>query len=242
MSMHEGLALLVSRLKSHSPLNDNDIREFASVPLSVRRVVNGSLIVRRGDRSDSSFLLLDGFVVRRRDCIERRQIVGINIPGDLPDLQAMFLRASDHDIVAASECSVGVIPHAALSALIRSNDRIARALWRSTLLETAIARAWILNVGQRRAPARLAHLILETHERLRTIGLASGGSFRFPFTQEQLGEATGLTSVHVNRALRILRDSAAVTLKRGECHIAEKPLQDIADFDPAYLGSASSPD
>lgn len=239
--MHEGFELLVRRLKSHSPLNDADIGELAAIPMNVRRIANGSLIVRRGDRSDSSFLLLDGFVVRRRDCVERRQIVGINIPGELPDLQSLFLRVSDHDIIAASECVVCYIPHAALAGLIRNNERISRALWRSTLLDTAIARAWISNVGQRRAPARLAHLILETHHRLSAIGLASGGSFKFPFTQEQLGEATGLTSVHVNRALRILRDSAAVTLKRGECHIAEQPLREIADFDPAYLDPGGPP-
>lgn len=233
--MHEGFPLLVRRLKGHSPLNDTDAQELADLPVNIRRIANGSLIARRGDRSESCFVLLDGFVVRRRDCIERRQIVGINIPGDLPDLHGLFLRVSDHDIFAVSDCVIGLMPHAAFAALIRSNERIARALWRSTLLDTAIARAWIVNVGQRRAPARLAHLILETHERLKAIGHTAGGSFKFPFTQEQLGEITGLTSVHVNRALKVLRDSDAVSFKRGECHIAEKPLRAIADFDPSYL-------
>lgn len=235
MPMHEGLSLLARRLQKHSPLDDADIRDLANIPLNVRRIANGSHLVRRGDRSDTSFLLLDGFVVRRRDCLERRQIVGINIPGDLPDLQALFLRTSDHDVVAASDCTIGLIPHGALTSLLRSNENVSRAFWRSTLLETAIARAWILNVGQRRAPARLAHLVLETYARLKSIGLATESAFKFPFTQEQLGEATGLTSVHVNRALKVLRDNAALTLRRGECHIVEETLRQIADFDPAYL-------
>jgi hypothetical protein len=55
------------------------------------------------------------------------------------------------------------------------------------------------DVGQRDARSRIAHLLLEILTRLRLIDRVKDNSFRLPMTQTQLGEAVGLTSVHVNR-------------------------------------------
>jgi len=103
-------------------------------------------------------------------------------------------------------------------------------------LDAATFREWSVNVGQRAAHNRLAHLIVELRERLRLIGGVTGDAFAMPLTQEQLGEAMGMTSVHTNRILRQLRLDGVLELQRGMVKILnETRLQDLAQFDGRYL-------
>ena len=78
--------------------------------------------------------------------------------------------------------------------------------WRDTLIDSAILREWIVNVGQRPAPSRLAHTLVELRRRLASSGRAAGDTFEMPLTQEQISEALGITPVHANRIIRQLRD------------------------------------
>ena len=97
-------------------------------------------------------------------------------------------------------------------------------------------RDWIVNVGQRPAPSRLAHIIVELRERLKVIGQVSGARFEMPLTQEQIGEAMGITAVHVNRIVKQLRDDNVLELHRGSVTVIdEQKLLELADFDGLYL-------
>ena len=97
-------------------------------------------------------------------------------------------------------------------------------------------RDWIVNVGQRPAPSRLAHIIVELRERLKVIGQVSGARFEMPLTQEQIGEAMGITAVHVNRIVKQLRDDNVLELHRGSVTVIdEQKLLELADFDALYL-------
>jgi len=104
------------------------------------------------------------------------------------------------------------------------------------LIEASIFREWICNVGQRPAPNRLAHLVLELYTRLKLIGQTEGLTFRFPATQAVLGEAIGVTPVHANRVVQELRSQGILDLDRGLFTILnEEKLRALADFDPLYL-------
>ena len=97
-------------------------------------------------------------------------------------------------------------------------------------------RDWIVNVGQRPAPSRLAHIVVELRERLKVIGQVSGARFEMPLTQEQIGEAMGITPVHVNRIVKQLRDDNVLELHRGSVTVIdEQKLLELADFDALYL-------
>lgn len=112
---------------------------------------------------------------------------------------------------------------------------LARAMWWSTLVEESVLREWVVNVGARPAKERLAHLFCELFVRLRAIGLTDGHSFRLPLTQQELGETTGLSSVHVNRALQALRSEGLVALDKRELEILDAvALVDLASFDIDY--------
>jgi CRP-like cAMP-binding protein len=142
----------------------------------------------------------------------------------------------DHGIVALTDCSVARIGPDEIEQLTSENNRIVRAMWWSTLVDQAILREWVLNVGRRDAFERLGHLLCEMHFRMQRAGLAQDGELALPVTQTDLADATGLTAVHVNRTLQRLRRENLIEIGKGQLTILNVPaLQKAAGFDPAYL-------
>jgi CRP-like cAMP-binding protein len=78
--------------------------------------------------------------------------------------------------------------------------------------------------------------MLELRERLRIIGRQDGNNFEMPLTQEQIGEALGITAVHANRIIKQLRQEGIVELHRGRVTVLdERKFLELADFDGRYL-------
>jgi CRP-like cAMP-binding protein len=142
----------------------------------------------------------------------------------------------DHDLITLTECTLGFINHGALRDITRRSPNVAAAFWRDTLVDAAIFREWIVNIGQRAGTTRLAHIVMELRERLRVIGKVEGSSFVVPLTQEQLGEAMGVTSIHANRILKQLQNAGVLKFQRGRVTILdEAKFRDAADFERLYL-------
>jgi len=184
-----------------------------------------------------SGLLIEGFACRSKTTdAGKRQILSIHIPGDIPDLQSLHLHVMDHDVTTLSRATVGFIPHEALRALTRERPTVAEALWRETLIDAAVFREWIVNVGRRSAVVRLAHLLAEIGRRLQTMGLAPGDRFELPMTQLDIADALGLTPVHVNRVVQELRRAGLLELRKQSVFLPDVPrLKEVGDFDDLYL-------
>jgi CRP-like cAMP-binding protein len=100
----------------------------------------------------------------------------------------------------------------------------------------AVQREWTLNLGQRSAYERLAHLLIELYLRLEAVGRAHDGRCDFPLTQNDLADATGLTAVHVNRTLQELRHDGLIELDRKQLQILDlERMVDVSMFNPRYL-------
>jgi CRP-like cAMP-binding protein len=169
----------------------------------------------------------------------KRQIVRFAFPGDFLDLDG-YLGTMDYSVATLGMCTVGVIPHQALRDLSRDNPDVANAFWRHTLADTAVFREWVVNVGQRSAQARIAHLICEVFSRLQEIGLATeiGGNraFSWHVTQQDLADATGMSSVHVNRSLQQLRERGLIETSRDKVTILDWfGLKGLSGFKMDYL-------
>ena len=203
----------------------------------------GKTIVRSGETLTHSALLVEGLVGRYKDLSEgQRQIMEIHVPGDFLDLHGFLLKKLDHDVGALTPARIAWVPHAALSLITEQQPHLTRLLWLSTLMDASIQRERILSVGRRSARARIAHLICELYLRCEAVGLAAGMSYALPLTQVDLADATGLTSVHVNRMLRELREEGLVTFRGGRVTIHDwERLQTTADFDPIYLHAEHRP-
>jgi len=128
------------------------------------------------------------------------------------------------------------VPHARLRAMACTHPAIAMAFWRDGTVDASILAKWIGNIGRQDARARLAHLICEFGTRSELAGIGSRTSFALDATQEQLADALGLTSVHVNRTLQRLRSEGVVSTRGHAVDVLDwERLADIAEFDPTYL-------
>ena len=208
-----------------------------ALPILVREYGAERAVVSEGQRAVECCLIVRGFCARSKTTSEgRRQILSIHIPGEIPDLMSLHLHVMDHDLRTLTPCTLGFVHHEALRLLYRRQPNLADLCWRDTLIDAAMFREWIVNVGQRPAPARLAHVMVELRERLKLIGRVEGSSFEMPLTQEQVGEALGITAVHANRVIKQLRQDGIVDLHRGRVDVLDETrLLELAGFDGRYL-------
>lgn len=236
MSSDDIPAALVRRLRATSGVSDDEIRAIQALPFQVRDYPAERAVVSDGQRATECCLIIRGFCARSKTTSEgRRQILSIHIPGEIPDLMSLHLHVMDHDLSTLTACTLGFINHEALRLLHRRQPNLADIFWRDTLIDAAMFREWIVNVGQRPAPARLAHVVVELRERLKMIG-HEGASFEVPLTQEQIGEALGITAVHANRVIKQLRQDGIVDFRRGRVDVLDETrLMELAGFDDRYL-------
>lgn len=203
-------------------------------------------VIREGDRPRQVNLILDGWACRYKMLEDgRRQIMAFLLPGDMCDARMFVLRQMDHSIGVLSTARVAEISKERMLGLIEAHPGISRALWWDCLVEEAIQREWTTNLGQRDAFERLSHLLCELFIRLQAVGLTQGHSCELPVTQEELGDTTGMSTVHVNRTLAELRDAGLIVLKGKQLTIPDlDALRTAAMFNPNYLhldGDAREP-
>ena len=236
-SQEHPLTLLLRQLEAHTKLTAEDRELILGLPHRLRRLDAGSYLVREGDVPDHCCVLVTGYAFRHKVTGSgARQILSICIPGDAVDLQNMFLDISDHGVQLLTQSRVADIPRDALQDLVLANRRIGQAVIALTLIESSIFREWVVNVGRRDARARVAHVLCEFAVRLEQRDLTTDHGFELPLTQEQLADATGLTSVHVNRVLRSLENDGLIKRMRRQIHFDDwRALQDAGDFSRRYL-------
>jgi CRP-like cAMP-binding protein len=236
LSQHP-LAKWLEQLELLAVFGDEDRRAVLALPHRVKRIDAGSYLVREGDLPKQCAILVEGFAYRQKlTGTGSRQIMAVSIPGDAVDLQNIFLEISDHSVQLLTQATVADIPRDALQQLARTRLTVGTAIMAVTLVEASILREWVVNVGRRDSRARIAHILCEFAVRLEARGLASEGGFELPMTQEQLADATGLTSVHVNRVLKSLEADGLISRRRRQIHFENwRALQDVGDFSRRYL-------
>jgi CRP-like cAMP-binding protein len=229
---------LIRKLENFTRLSPDDRAAIDS--LAVSRVRNvGALedIIHEGEKPDAVYLILDGWACRYKFLEDgRRQVVAFFLPGDICDPNIFILREMDHSIGTLTSVTVSAISPEAFNQLTFSYPRVTQALLWEGLVTTAIQREWTVNLGQRDSSERVAHLLCELFIRLRSVGLTDGDSCYFPVTQAVLADATGLSTVHMNRTLQELRASGLIVLKEKTLRIPDlKALQREGMFDENYL-------
>ena len=194
-------------------------------------------IIVPGQRVTFACLVVEGMTGRFDQMADgRRQTVAFYLAGDMCDLPSVVLPTAGWGIGALTASIVLQVPHSALRNVAERYPSIAMAFWRDTVADAAGLAKAAANIGRKDAQARLAHLFCEMGVRTEQAGLGAIDRYRLPVSQEQLGDATGLTPVHVNRTLRALREAGAMTFRGGLVEITDPArLRSIAEFDPTYL-------
>lgn len=228
---------LVRKLRTRSRIDDGAAAALLALPFTIRELHPGQYIVREGDMAYRSCVLIEGFAYRQKVVGDGgRQIVALQMPGDMVDLQNSLLKIADHNVQALTAVVAADIPRAAILEIAEGYPMVAHAFWLDTLVDGAIAWEWLANIGRRDARGRLAHLLCECALRLKAIGGQVGETFVLPLTQEQLSDALGLTGVHINRTLRQLEADGLIDRRKHAIRIIDdRELRNVAGFTSAYL-------
>ena len=165
------------------------------------------------------------------DSSGRRQIVALRFPGE-GILPRDGMSGYGVQAIVSSEVLVGNAKD--LDKIISQHPEVQSFFWRLTQRSEAIGYEWLVNCGRRDSTARVAHLLCETAVRSRTN--IPDEPLHNPFTQQQIAEITGQTSVNVNRVMADLERQGLIERSGREIRFADWPeIRRVASFQPAYL-------
>lgn len=231
------LAALVRKLQSATKLSSEEQDAILALPTMIRRYDAQQDIIGEGERTKQCCLVVEGLACRYKVVGDgQRQILSLHIPGDIPDLHSLHIEVMDHSLGALTPTVVAFIPHEAVRRITRNFYRVSEAFWREALIDAAIFREWMVGIGCRSAPSRLAHFLCEFITKMRAVGLSDGIACELPMTQSEIGDALGLSTVHTNKKLQELRRAGLIEIRGRRLKILDWPgLCELGEFDPTYL-------
>ncbi len=185
-----------------------------------------------GAQRDEVMFVRSGIVAKyKTDGSGRRQIVALRFPGEgiLPrDGQASY----GVQAIVRSEIMVGSAED--FNAIVDAHPALQRFFWSLIQRNEAIGYEWLVNCGRRDSVARVAHLLCETAVRSRID--VEQDTMVNPFTQQQIADITGQTSVNVNRVFADLERQGLIHRSGREISFSDwLELRRVASFQPAYL-------
>jgi CRP-like cAMP-binding protein len=197
-------------------------------------------VVISGNHYDCVYLNHDGWLARYKILHNgSRQILDFILPGQVFGLQACLFKRALYSVVTITETSLSTIPFDMVDNVFERNLVLAKALFWSAAYEGAILGEHLIDTARRSAYERVSHLLLELFVRLNRVQLTDEMTFSIPLTQELIADALGLTTVHVNRTLRALREDKLIAKDGRFVTILDfEALSLLSDFENSYLGDA----
>ncbi len=197
----------------------------------------GRDLVHQGQADQPAYVLAEGWVCSYRLLPGGgRQIVDFQIPGDFLGLRSMLCRTAGQSIEPLTKVQASVVAPSDLKDVFARNPRLATAVLWAASRDDAMVVEHLVGIGRRNAVERTAHLLLELGARLTLVGLGTKAGYDCPLSQYLLADALGLSSVHVNRCLRELREDGLLTFRNGRVDLTDfNGLVALADFDQDYL-------
>lgn len=225
------------KLSAFVQLSEGDLAVLAGLYRRRRTFPVGADIIHQGQSDPSAYVLISGWAASYKVLPDgTRQIVDFQLPGDLIGLRSVLFRTSDHNVEPVTPIlACELVRSEILSDVSRSPHLATAVLW-AALRDEAQVVEHLIDLGRRSAGVRMAHFLLELGSRLQLVGMATRAGYECPLSQYHLADALGLSSVHVNRVLRDLREAGLVTFQRGRVTFCDyDALVDYAGFDVSYL-------
>lgn len=183
------------------------------------------------DRNEVFFVESGILAKYKSDGTGRRQIISLRFAGDgiLPGDTA-----ADYGIQAIVRSRVLVVQQRDFDPVVDANPELARFFWKLTQRHASIGYEWLLNCGRRDSTARVVHLLCELAER----SGVDPAQHRLtnPFTQQQIADITGQTSVNVNRVFADLERQGLIRREGRDILFDDwEEIRRVASFSAAYL-------
>lgn len=219
-------------------MSEEELAGLTHLVKGLNRYEAGAAVLEEGAPADTLVVIMSGIAYRySRLANGRRQITAFLVPGDICDYRFLSSGHVGQHVLALSQVTVARMQAESFVAASERFPVLMRAVLAANAVDEAIGREWMISLGQRNALQRMAHLLCELELRLRRVGLVDKGTFHFPATQTDLGDALGLSSVHVNRTLQELRRMHLISMSKGIVTLNDTAsLRRLALFDVAGLG------
>ena len=183
-----------------------------------------------GSLRDELMVVRSGILSKfKTDNSGRRQIVALRFPGEVI-LPREGVAEYGIQAIVRSEVMIGKAGD--FNAIVEAHPEMRRFFWRLIQRDEAIGYEWLVNCGRRDSTARVAHLLCETAVRMN----AGNGRMLNPFTQQQIADITGQTSVNVNRVLADMERQGMIRRKGRDIEFTDwTEMRRVASFQPSYL-------
>jgi len=218
-----GVSCLAERLSRHVALSHSEQAALARLEDQERHFRRGSVIISENEAPRELFVVAGGWlhssVVLGNGS---RQIMRFKFRGDILGLPLLAFRESPETLTAVTDVDLSPFTRERLAEVMAEHPRLA-ALLLALSISTRVSMAdRLASIGRTSARARVAALICDIYRRLRVLGLADGARFQLPLTQEEIGDATGLTAVHVNRMMRALAEEGIIERNGSQVRIIDE--------------------
>jgi CRP-like cAMP-binding protein len=238
---------LARKLNTFVPLSPAELGHLERLQARPRSFKARADLVHERQAGHKAFILQDGWAVSYKLLADGgRQVVDVQLPGDFLGLRSLLLRTSGHSIAAVTDIVACELTAVELIEAFEALPRLAVAVLWAASRDEAMVVEHLTGIGRRTPLARTAHYFLELRQRLRMVGLGGEAEFPCPLNQYLLADALGLSAIHLNRTLRVLRERRLMTLRAGKVMIHdEQGLRALAEFENGYLdqrGPAPSDD
>jgi CRP-like cAMP-binding protein len=229
--------VLIRHLGLIGELSDDDKDALASAKGEVRDIEAGEDVLTDGERPAYSVVVIGGLLQRYTlGPQDKRQIHSIYLPTDTPSLEAVHIGVMDNNLGALAPSRVGLVPLPELQRIMDLRPNVLGLIWRETLVQAAILRAWLMRNSRLLPDGQMAHLFCEMLTRAKAAGLTRDNTCDLPLSHDDLGDALGMATVHVNRTLTMLRAAGFAELHSGRLTVLDwERLVEVSEFDPSYL-------
>lgn len=226
------------RISDLIALTPNERRTLEALEERERHLRRGATLQREHDRVSELFILSKGLMMSYVLLDDgSRQILRFLFAGDMLAATNLVYREAPETIVALTDCVVCPFERSALSELMTEHPRLAAVILAFNQIERVALTDRLASLGRTTAKTRIAAILLELRNRLRMVDKGISNAFTLGLTQEEIGDATGLTAVHVNRMLRQLEDEGLIAREAGRVtFLDERGLIRAANYVDRYEG------
>lgn len=213
-----------------TPFKTDDVRFMQRFKVGEMSIDAGTPLLLEGNSSAQLFTVLRGMGLRYKTLENGdRQVINLVYPGDFLGLQAALMQEMQHTVEATTEMTLCVFDRSAFYDFFVSNpSRAFDVTWLAAVEEHFLG-ASLATVGQRDALSAIAWAVVTVFERAQMVGLAKGMTIPFPYRQQDLADALGLSLVHTNKTFAKLRERQLVSWHDGVLVVNDpQSLRDIA--------------
>lgn len=228
---------IVNHFAHFQTLTSGDIELLAALEQDPVQFRKNTVVWNERDDENYFYTVKSGWACSYHNLEDgSRQVLDIFVPGDIIGLRECAFRHRLTSMTTLTDAELCPFPQERLGLLFAESSRLANLFFVMAAADQAILLQRLINLGRRNALKRISHFLVEICERLKRTCVDIEDSFHLPFSQAMMGDALGLSAVHVNRTCKILKDSGLIGRRHHEIDVLQlEALKQLADFDPAYL-------